>query len=123
MASVTGVQLQYRLWIAEMNADIDILRILGDYLGQKRVMEENEPAFRQIKHFKEIFLQLRTNLDELRHQMQLNKMQLEKLMQKPVQSLAAVKKSISHAALKKQYEVYRRLFLSTKKDFQQFENE
>ena len=32
--SVMSLHLQYRLWIAELNFDINVLRIFGDYLAR-----------------------------------------------------------------------------------------
>ena len=34
MASIMTLHLEYRLWIAEMNADINVLRIFDDYLKE-----------------------------------------------------------------------------------------
>jgi hypothetical protein len=59
-----------------MNSDINVLRIFSDYLIELE-SKKNVPAIiAGIDHFKQQFISLRKDIDELRHEMQLIKMNL-----------------------------------------------
>jgi hypothetical protein len=73
--SVMSLHLCYRLWIAELNFDINVLRIFGDYQAELRNRKEGETKSRT-DYFEKQFIALRTENDELRHEMQLSKMKL-----------------------------------------------
>ena len=40
--SAMSLHLQYRLWIAELNFDINVLRIFGDYLTELRTKRKEQ---------------------------------------------------------------------------------
>ena len=122
MATVSGLHLQYRLWIADMNADITVLRILNDYLVEKSAKNKDAAIVQRINYFKDAFLKLRKEMDDLRHEMHLNKMKLASLGKDPNQSISTIENSINHTALKERYEVFRKSFDNTKKEYQDFEN-
>jgi len=70
-----SLHLRYRLWIAELNFDINVLRIFGDYQTELRNRKEGETKSKT-DYFEKQFIALRTENDELRHEMQLSKMKL-----------------------------------------------
>jgi hypothetical protein len=122
VATVSGLHLQYRLWIADMNADITVLRILNDYLVEKSAKKNDAAIVQRINYFKDAFLKLRKEMDDLRHEMHLNKMKLASLGKDLNQSISTIENSINHTALKERYEVFRKSFDNTKKEYQDFEN-
>ncbi|MEP6467480.1 MAG: hypothetical protein ABJB05_14320 [Parafilimonas sp.] len=122
MASVTGFHLQYRLWIAELNNDINILRIFDDYLADIATTNNNEYALSHIKNCKQQFSDLRKNIDELRHDMHINKMELGAIAKQAGTSIKIIEKNIKHKEVKERYKHFRKTFDRTKKDFQKFEN-
>lgn len=122
MATISGLHLQYRLWIADMNADITVLRILNDYMIDKSAKNKDADTVQRISYFKEAFSKLRKEMDELRHEMHLNKMKLASLVKDPGQSINTIENSINHTALKERYEAFRESFNNTKKEYQDFEN-
>jgi hypothetical protein len=122
VATVSGLHLQYRLWIADMNADITVLRILNDYLVEKSAKNKDADVVQRINYFKDAFLKLRKEMDDLRHEMHLNKMKLASLGKDPNQSIGSIENSIDHKALKERYEAFRKSFDNTKKEYQDFEN-
>ena len=73
MASIMGLHLQYRLWIAELNADINALRIFDDYLAEIALKNNTDNVVNHIKDYKEQFLSLRSKIDDLKHEMHINK--------------------------------------------------
>jgi len=120
--SIMGLHLRYRLWIAEMNSDINILRIFDDYITELK-SKKNEPAVKNgIESFQQQFVSLRKEIDELRHEMHLDKMTLA-AHSKQIKTLD--KKTFSkgnHAGLKKRYAAYKKNFDKIKKEFGQFES-
>jgi len=120
--STMGLHFRYRLWIAEMNSHINIIRIFDDYITELS-SKRHEPAVKKgIENFGTQFIELRKQIDDLRHEMHLAKMALAaESKQSKGTGGGPIPKSI-HAALKRQYLRYRRLFERTKKEFAQFEN-
>jgi chromosome segregation ATPase len=122
VATISGLHLQYRLWIADINSDITVLRILNDYMIDKSAKNKDADTVQRISYFKEAFSKLRKEMDELRHEMHLNKMKLASLVKDPGQSINTIEDSINHTALKERYEAFRGSFNNTKKEYQDFEN-
>ena len=119
MTSIMNLHLAYRLWIAEMNADINVLRIFDDYLKELTV-KNNSSALKGIENFKGQFLNLRKEIDELRHEMHLNKMKLA-ASAKTENVINDIEKNIHHKEITARYNAFRKVFDTTKKEFQQFE--
>jgi hypothetical protein len=122
VATISGLHLQYRLWIADINADITVLRILNDYMVDKSAKNKDTDTAHRINYFKEAFSKLRKEMDELRHEMHLNKMKLASLAKDSSQSINTIEDSINHKTLKERYEAFRESFNNTKKEYQDFEN-
>ena len=120
MASTIGLHLQYRLWIAELNADISALRILNDCLAGISLKDNTSDVADLIKDYNERFVVLRSQIDDLRHQMHINKMELAVVLRKPRRFLKNSETDIKHAELKNQYQLFRKTFDNTKKDLQKF---
>jgi hypothetical protein len=122
MASIMGLHLRYRLWIAEMNADITVLRIFDDYLAEITSKNNSGDVLKRIKEYQAQFLNLRNNIDDLRHEMHMNKMNLAAMAKKPQSSLKSIRKTIKYRELKSRYRLFRKTFDKTKREFQRFEN-
>jgi hypothetical protein len=71
-----SLHLKYRLWIAELNFDINVLRIFGDYLTELRTRRKEPEVKVKTDYFEKAFQNLRTEIDELRHEMHIGKMKL-----------------------------------------------
>ena len=119
--NIMGLHFRYRLWIAEMNSHINILRIFEDYVDEIKA-KKNEPAVKNgIEQFQQHFVNVRKQIDDLRHEMHLAKMSLAAYAKQKLPD----KKSFSaktHADLKKLYGTYKKAFEKTKKEFSLFEN-
>lgn len=74
--SIMSLHLKYRLLIAELNFDINVLRIFGDYLNELRSKRKESEVKSKSDYFEKQFGALRTVIDEIRHEMQLGKMKL-----------------------------------------------
>ena len=120
-SSIMGLHLRLRLWIAEMNSDINVLRIFSDYLVELDGKQNIPEVTKGIDYFKRQFAILRKEIDELRHEMQLNKMNLA--------STTRVNKALTNKAsspddqyaLQKRYTVFKKTFNKVKKEFGLFE--
>ncbi|MBS1597352.1 MAG: hypothetical protein JST75_03945 [Bacteroidetes bacterium] len=119
--SIMGLHFRYRLWIAEMNSHINILRIFEDYVDEIR-SKKNEPAVKSgIETFQQHFLNLRKQIDDLRHEMHLAKMSLAASAKQKLPDKKSISKN-THAELKKVYTAYKKTFEQIKKEFTQFES-
>jgi hypothetical protein len=122
--SAMSIHLRYRLWIAELNFDINVLRIFGDYLAELRIKRKEAEVKTKSDYFEKQFLGLRTEIDELRHEMQLGKMKLGAFgrdVSKPFDY--KLFNSENQAPLKKRLSVYRTNFKKTNKEFEEFEGQ
>ncbi len=119
--SVMSMHLRYRLWIAEMNADINVLRIFEDYMHELADKKQVREVITGIEYFREQFMDLRKEIDELRHEMHLEKMQLAAAAKKSKETDQKISFKETYAALKKRYLDFRKTFNSTKKEFEEFE--
>ena len=119
--NIMGLHFHYRLWIAEMNSHINILRIFEDYVDEIR-SKKNEPAVKSgIESFQQHFASLRKQIDELRHEMHLAKMNLAAYAKQKLPDKKSFS-SGSHKELKKLYSGYKKTFEKIKKEFAQFES-
>jgi ABC-type transporter MlaC component len=121
--SVMSLHLQYRLWIAELNFDINVLRIFGDYLAELRTKRKEPDVKIKSDHFENKFQSLRTEIDEIRHEMHISKMKLGANARdaKPFDYKAYNKES--HTPLKKRLSDYKAEFKKTNKEFGEFEGQ
>ncbi len=117
-----GLHLRYRLWIAELNHDISILRILEDYRHDIMRKDMDPVALSESERFGERFMQTRTAIDDLRHIMHLDKMQLAAESRQGQQLPEKVAEAEHHQTLENQYLEYRKSFEQLKSDFINFEN-
>ena len=120
MASIKKLHLQYRLWIAEMNADINVLRIFDDYLIEMAENKHSNGIEKKIKSYKEQFISLRKEMDELRHEMHLSKMELAAMAKTNNAPEKNIEQGIHHEEINKRYDAFRKKFDATKEAFQNF---
>lgn len=119
--SIMGLHLRYRLWIAEMNSDITILRIFDDYL-EELSSKKGEPQVRKgIEGFQQRFINLRKENDELKHEMHLLKMKLAAYSKTGEAIDSNTYQADNHEELKSRYDNFRKVFDKMKIDFGNFE--
>jgi hypothetical protein len=121
--SVMSLHLKYRLLIAELNFDINVLRIFGDYLSELRSKRKETKVKSKSDYFEKQFQGLRTLIDEIRHEMQLGKMKLGAFSRdgKPFDYKLFNKEN--HIPLKKRLADYKTNFKSINKEFGEFEGQ
>jgi chromosome segregation ATPase len=121
MASVMRLHLKYRLWIAEMNSDINVRRIFNDYVLWLKTHNHSKDVEERIKLHEKNFSELRKELDELRHEMHITKMKLAALSKDESLDMEAVRQDINHVANRERYEAFREKFTAMKKEFKKLE--
>ncbi len=119
--SIMGLHLRYRLWIAEMNSDITIIRIFDDYISELNSKKQKPAVQKSIEGFEKQFADFRKEIDELKHEMHLLKMKLAANAKAGEMIDQNSYQSDNHEGLKKRYEDFRKLFDKMKKDFGDFE--
>lgn len=119
--SIMHFHLRYRLWIAEMNADINVLRIFNDYLLELESKKKVPEVIKGVDHFKKQFIGLRKQIDELSHEMHLIKMKLAAAARENKPLTKKNSSGDNHKGLKKTYTSFRKTFNKVKKEFGLFE--
>ena len=97
------LHLRYRIWIAEMNSDIDLLRIYNDYLQELKSLHNALKLKPEIERFENAFTNLRTELDTLKNEMHLLKMKLATFVREKKKLDYSDYKTDNHKLLKKKY--------------------
>lgn len=104
-----------------MNADINVLRIFDDYLAELSTTNGTEKVKEHIHNFKTKFINVRKEMDDLRHEMHLNKMRLGAIAKDSKGLDENIEKEINHENINKRYNSYRKDFDAMRKEFQAFE--
>ena len=116
-----GLHLRYRLWIAEMNFDINVMRILEDYLAELAPKSHMPEVKAAIDRFENDFVSSRKEIDELRHEMHILKMKLAAHQRENTALTEEIYTADNHEALNTRYLAFRKGFEQVKKDFTQLE--
>jgi hypothetical protein len=119
--SIMSLHLRYRLWIEEMNSDINIIRIFSDYLKELESKKDEPEVKTDIDYFQQQFINLRKDIDELRGEMHILKMKLATYFKQEQRYNYKTYKNDNHPVLKKRYLAFRRKFIGVKKKFVRFE--
>jgi hypothetical protein len=121
--SVMSLHLRYRLWIAELNFDINVLRIFGDYLNELRAKRKEAEVKSRSDYFEKEFTALRAEIDEMRHEMHIAKMNMGEYSRdgKPFDFRKYNKEN--HSPIKKRLTAYKTYFKKINKEFGEFEGQ
>jgi hypothetical protein len=121
--SVMSLHLKYRLVIAELNFDINVLRIFGDCLTELRTKRKESEVKSKSDYFEKEFYALRMEIDDIRHEMQMVKMNLGAFSRetKPFDYKKFNKEN--RYPLKKRLLVYKKSFKKIYKEFEEFEGQ
>jgi hypothetical protein len=121
--SVMSLHLKYRLVIAELNFDINVLRIFGDYLSELRTKRKESEVKSKSDHFEKEFYALRTEIDDIRHEMQLGKMKLGAFSRETQPFDYKIFNKENHSPLNKRLQAYKNRFRKINKEFEEFEGQ
>jgi|SRR5450432_1441042 hypothetical protein len=121
--SVMSLHLKYRLIIAELNFDINVLRIFADYLTELRSKGKEAEVKTKSDYFEKEFYTLRTEIDDIRHEMQMGKMKLGAFSRDTKPFDFKIFNKENHSPLKKRLLAYKNKFKKINKEFEEFEAE
>ncbi|MBS1607882.1 MAG: hypothetical protein JSS70_03700 [Bacteroidetes bacterium] len=116
--ALKSLHLEYRIWIAELNFDINLIRIFNDSLLELTPAYKAETASFEIK-----FNTSRETIDELRHRMHIEKMNLAAITRdKNTLSQYETRITENHKTIRDDFFRFRVLFNDLKSDFLRFES-
>lgn len=118
-----SLHLKYRLIIAELNFDINVLRIFADYLTELRSKGKEAEVKTKSDYFEKEFYTLRTEIDDIRHEMQMGKMKLGAFSRDTKPFDFKIFNKENHSPLKKRLLAYKNKFKKINKEFEEFEAE
>jgi hypothetical protein len=118
--SLMKLHLRYRLWIAEMNEDITVLRIFDDYLTELTAKKNNAATRTFISDSRDQFADYRKEIDELKHDLHLHKMKLAAQVREEAVNEDDVTPDKEHIVLQNKYAAFREKFDKAKKVFVDF---
>jgi predicted nuclease with TOPRIM domain len=121
--SIMGLHLRYRLRIAEMNADINILRIFDDNLKELSSKKDKPEVKNKIDYFQKQFTSFRKEIDEVKDTMHILKMKLASYAREKKPLDYKTFKADNYEGLKKRYSDFRKSFEKVKKEFIDFVSE
>jgi hypothetical protein len=107
--------------IAELNSDINVIRIFEDCLEELKNNKNDQEVKSGIELFKKQFVLTRKEIDDLRHEMHMVKMQLGEYSREKKKIESKSKVNEDGVALKKRYIEFRKSFEKIKKEFDLFE--
>ncbi len=121
--SVMSLHLKYRLWIAELNFDIIVLRIFGDHLNELKAKRKEAEIKSKSDYFEKAFTTLRSEIDEIRHEMHIAKMNMGEYSRdgKPFDFRKYNKEN--HSPIKKRLAAYKANFKKINTEFVEFEGQ
>ena len=121
LPSAMSLHLKYRLWIAELNFDINVLRIFGDCITELRNRRREQEVKTKTDYFENNFQRLRAEIDELRHDMHIGKMKLGAFGRGEKPFDYKLFNSENQAPLKKRLATYKTEFRNINEEFEVFE--
>lgn len=104
-----------------MNEDINVLRILQDYINDGKTKTTDAATLDKLNTYLSIFVDTRKELDDIRHEMYLNKMRIAAMEKADNAQEGDVEKDIHHEEIKKRYEDFKAKFKEMKKEFKKLE--
>lgn len=119
--SLIGLHLRYRLWIASLNHNIDIIRIMYDYMEDVGINDIDSGIGEGIALFKKKLLVFRKEIDDLRNSLHLIKMKVAAESKTIKEINTRTYQAENHADIKKKYFSFKKKFELLVKDFTRFE--
>jgi hypothetical protein len=120
--SIKSLHLEYRLWIAELNFDINLIRIFNDRLIE--ISEENKSpeTKKTLQGFEKKFSSSRDTIDSLRHRMHLEKMNLAAVSRENAKPGLRIPVPENYSSIRNDFFDFRVVFNDLKGEFLRFES-
>jgi hypothetical protein len=122
MLSSKSLHLEYRIWIAELNFDINLIRIFNDCLDEILSEKRNGEVISRMNTIREDMNAIRTRIDNLRHRMHIEKMNLASLARDKSGQPAHPSITENYNAIRNDFFSFRIAFNDLKNNFSRFES-
>ncbi len=122
MIVLRSLHLEYRIWIAELNFDINLMRIFKDRINEITAAYPTDEIKIVTCNFEKKFIDSRLVNDELRHRMHIEKMNLTAMNKGKKEANLKTDIPGHYEAIKKDLFAFRIHFNELKNDFLGFEN-
>ena len=120
---VKSLHLEYKLWIAELNFDIEMIRIFEAHLENIVASNlENKEVLRNVEHFENQLIRQREVIDELKHDLNISEKQLATFAQEMSPVGYEFERLDNHSVLRERFFMFRKIFNELKDEFHSFES-
>lgn len=120
--SILTHHLRYRLWIAELNFYINVLRIFDESLESRSGDKNKNQLRKKVDFFRKGFIEIRTDIDDLRHEMHLVKMKLAAFSRQAEPEIDEQEQAATDQLIRKRFTALQKKFHSLKEAFILFED-
>jgi hypothetical protein len=120
--SIKSLHLEYRLWIAELNFDINLIRIFNDRLIEIEEENNSPESKKAINDFQKQFNDSRDTIDSLRHRMHLEKMNLAAIARENGKAGFKIAIPENYSSIRNDFFEFRISFNDLKSGFLRFES-
>jgi hypothetical protein len=117
------LHLEYQLWIAELNFDIQLINIFEDHLAYIVSHNSLKKLLPKIEQFQNQFIRQREVIDELKHDLNISEKQLAAFVRDMAPIGYENERLDNHQGLRERFLTFRNLFEDLKTRFRQFETE
>jgi hypothetical protein len=114
---------EYKLWIVELNFDIELIKIFEDHLASIASRNTAKKLMPQIEQFQNQLICQREVIDELKHDLNISERQLAAFVRDMVPIGFENERLDNHYGLRERFLTFRNLFEDLKSRFRQFETE
>lgn len=120
---IKSLHLEYKLWIAELNFDKEMIQIFESHLGNIILNnEDNKEILSGVEHFQNQFIRQHEVIDELKHDLHVSEVHLAKFIKDMAPVGYEFERMDNHPALRNRFLIFRKIFHELKEEFHSFES-
>ena len=121
---VEDLHVEYKLWIAELNFDLEMLNIFELHLENIIPRNgDNKDVLAQTEHFQNQFICQREIIDQLKHDLNVSEKQLASFTNYMLPVGYEFERLDNHPQLRERLFMHRKIFKDLKGEFRLFESE
>jgi hypothetical protein len=114
---------EYQLWIAELNFDIELIKIFEGHLAYIASRNSSKKLSAHIEQFQNQFIRQREVIDELKHDLNISEKQLAAFVRDMANVGFDNERLDNHPELRERFLTFHNLFEDLKTRFRHFESE
>ena len=117
------LHLEYRIWIVELNFDLQLLSVFEDHLGFLASRVNSKSVMARVEQFQNQFIRQREVIEELKHDLNVSEKQLAAFVRDMAPIGYENERLDNHPELRERFLTFRNLFDDLKIRFRYFEAE